>query len=35
MRVTDSCSATYIFVGILNAGGTMSPLNINKRADFS
>lgn len=35
MRVTDSCSATYILVGMLNAGGTMSPLNINKRADFS
>lgn len=35
MRVADSYSATYILVGILNAGGTMGPLNINKRADFS
>lgn len=35
MRVADSYSATYTLVGILNAKGTMGPLNINKRADFS
>ena len=35
MRVADSYLANYTLVGILNAEGTMGPLNINKRADFS
>lgn len=35
MRVADNCLDAYILFGILNARGTVGPLNINKRADFS